>query len=138
MSRFKTTSNRAQADAKMSAAVKLGLTAAIMIAHGDAIIRTPVDTGLLRASLAWAVSGRKSHRGTANGRDGKTAVVEYEVSAPTGVARLGTNVEYGPEVHEDLNTPRVVGGPKFVETPMRERQDVYKRMLADAIKDGMR
>jgi len=133
MSRRKTrvtfTSNRKQHVRKLKRARDAGLRDAIMLAHGDALLATPVDTGALRASLAYAVSGRRQHRATKTGRDGKSATSAYEVTAPEGVARLGSNLDYAPKVHEDLDTPRRVGGPKFIEKPMREGQERYLKAM---------
>lgn len=123
------------------AAIKRGLTDVGMVWHGDAVRLTPVDTGLLRASLAWAV-GTRQHDGRAVGSGGEVATSNYRVTAPEGSVRLGTNVEYAPIVHEDVSgrIPRAggAGGPKFIESPLRERQDAYTRLLAKALREGVR
>lgn len=127
-------SNKSSVKRRTSDALKRGLTDAAMAWHGAALLLTPVDTGLLRASLAWAV-GERRHRGEATGRDGVVSTSSYDVSAPEHTARLGTNVSYAVAVHEDLTTPRRGGqSAKFVETPLRQNGAAYRKLIARALK----
>lgn len=77
-----------------------------------ATLRTPVDTGFLRASMS------------------------HESSSARAV--VGNTAEYAPAVHEDPAEDKYrVGGPKFIEAPMNENLDAWiqriKRALGDAL-----
>lgn len=123
--------------ARTEKAIKRGLTDAGMVWHGDAVRAAPVDSGLLRASIAWAV-GKRRHHGEATGVDGSRVTSSYAVSAPPDTVRLGSSVEYAVPVHEDVSgripRPGGAGGPKFIETPLRENQDRYIKLVRDALR----
>lgn len=131
-------SHKGSAERCMREAVDRALGDAAMVWHGDAIRVTPVDTGLLRASLAWAVSGTRQHHGEAAGSDGRISVSSYQAWAPTGSARLGTNVAYAVAVHENLYA-RHKGGQiaKFIETPLRQNRRKYEDLIARTIRRWM-
>lgn len=93
---------------------KKGLEAAAITIEGAAKRLTPVDTGRLRASIAWAADGE-----TRRHADGE---VQYEVTAPEGTALIGTNLEYAVWVHENLNARHAVGQAKFLEAAARQNE----------------
>ena len=106
-----------------------GLQAVAIEVSGAAKRRTPVDTGRLRASIAWAVDGKeKSHSGTAGG-----TTVQYQVFAPKGTATVGTNVEYAPKVHEDLDAYHKTGEAKFLENAFNEKAAKAERLMQLAL-----
>jgi len=108
---------------------KKGMQAIAIEVAGAARKRTPVDTGRLRASIAWAVSGRKEHRGSWKG-----TVVQYTAQSPRGEARVGTNVEYGPWVHENLDAFHKTGEAKFLENAFKEKASRAKELMLLALK----
>lgn len=118
--RFKTTTHRPRIDKALATGTRRGLTDAGMVWHGDVVRITPVDSGLLRQSIAWEVTG-----------------VNAAAGKPAGRVRLGSNLEYAPAVHENLDAHHPVGQAKFIETPLRENRDKYLRLVADAIREVM-
>lgn len=74
--------------------------------------RTPVDTGRLRAT-GYAAPPVETMRG------------------PEGEVGFGTN--YAVYVHEALSAFHRVGGPKFLESVVNERQKGYRQRMADRV-----
>lgn len=118
---FKFKSHKRTVNRSLARGVRSGLTEAGMVWHGDAVRITPVDTGQLRQSLTWELTGVGSFMESASGR-----------------VRLGSNLEYAPAVHENLDAHHPVGQAKFIETPLRENRDKYLRLVAEAIRGVMR
>ena len=85
-----------------------------------------VDTGRLRASIAFSTPNVQAVHTEAfpGGPGGPGGVVSYLPPKPDGLAAtVGTNVEYGPAIHEGLRgRPR-----KFIEEPMLANLDTFKR-----------
>lgn len=115
-------------------AVSRGLQAVAVEIAGEAKKRTPVDTGRLRASIAWAAEGERHHKDTATGRDGTPVTVQFAAAAPEGVARVGTNVKYAPFVHEDLDAQHTVGQAKFIEEAFTDNEARAKALMRMALK----
>lgn len=84
-------------------ALNNALTVAALKWHELAVLSAPVDTGRLRASLAWAAPGQaRMHTATI---DGET--VAYQVPASDDLSiMVGTNVEYAAAVHDGLGARR--------------------------------
>lgn len=101
-----------------------------MVWLGKATLVTPVDSGVLRASLAYAVNGTRRHSETAQPSG---EIVAYNATAPRLTARVGSNTEYAAAVHERLdptvNWSARGTGPKFIETPLRENRDQWIAMI---------
>lgn len=106
-----------------------GLQAVAIEVSGEAKRRTPVDTGRLRASIAWAADDKeRSHKGTWKG-----TTVQYRVTAPEGEARVGTNVEYAPWVHENLDAYHKTGEAKFIEKAFKEKTKKAQEIMRLAL-----
>lgn len=117
---------------------KKALEAVGLEVSGAAKEKTPVDTGRLRASIAWAADGEnRQHSETFSGGGGMLTVA-YIVGAPRGTALVGTNVEYAVKVHEDLEgrvpRPGGVGQSKFIEAAARDK----KARALSLIRRGLR
>lgn len=107
-----------------------GLEASAITIHGEARKRTPVDTGRMRASLAWAVGASpKHHSDTEQG-----VTVSYTLQARPKTAVVGTNVEYAPFVHENLNAYHETGQAKFLESAARDSRMGVERVMRLALK----
>lgn len=80
------------------------LTSVALMWHEQAVNAAPVDTGRLRASLAWAAPGKpRWHTATV---DGETVSYQVEATDDLSIA-VGTNVEYAAAVHDGLGAQRV-------------------------------
>lgn len=103
---------------------------------GKAVLLTPVDSGVLRASIAWAADGetrRHSERYAGNERV-PPGVVEYSPDAPANTVRLGSNTEYAIFVHEDLDAYHKVGQAKFIEAPLRQNAEKWVGYIGRKLK----
>jgi hypothetical protein len=94
-------SNTKAADSKIEAALKRALDRIAIKWQAEAKLAAPVDTGRLRASIAFStptVSGL--HTETYS-----TGVVQYDTPPVKGLTvQVGTNVEYALAVHEGLES----------------------------------
>lgn len=95
-----------------------------------------VDTGLLRASLTFAVSGDEAHiksyradTGTETGSYSGTAPNESDPNKKS--VYIGTNVEYA--AINELGGHGRAGRP-FIKPAASEHSDVYRRILEDELK----
>ncbi len=114
--------------------------------------KCPVDTGLLRNSIAHAVSGRspkigrggKIYKASNPGKDGKIHIGIYsrqkKVPNVKGDLRvyIGTNVEYAPYVemgHIDARSGRHIKAQPYIhpafEDHMQEYQEILKEFLQE-------
>ncbi len=119
-------------------AIENGLTAIGLTAEGHAkrkISEYPaVDTGRLRNSITFAVSGKE-----ANDRqytDNQGAEYSYAGRAPKDSGKavyIGTNVEYGPYV--ELGTVNMSPRP-FLKPAATEHNAEYERLMAAAIENA--
>jgi len=55
------------------------------------------------------------------------------VFAPKGTATVGTNVEYAPKVHEDLDAYHKTGEAKFIENAFNEKAAKAERLMQLAL-----
>lgn len=99
-----------------------------------------VDTGLLRNSITYAVSG--GNAGTSKYRadkpkaDGTYATGEYKGTAPDErdkAVYIGTNVEYAPYV--ELGARGRAGKP-FLKPAATEFADDYKRIMQEELQNA--
>jgi hypothetical protein len=98
------------------------LTSVALQWHEQAVNAAPVDTGRLRASLAWAAPN-KARWHSAN-IDGET--VSYQVPASDDLSiAVGTNVEYAAAVHDGLGAQRVT-----VKAHTRRISQAFGRRIA--------
>lgn len=119
-------------------AIDNGLEAIGMTAEGHAkrkITDYPaVDTGRLRNSITYAISGKKAKTETYKDNDGNT--YQYSGTAPDDTdpsVYIGTNVEYGAYV--EIGTSRM-GARPFLKPAASEHSDEYKRIMEAALKSA--
>ncbi len=133
MSSFTFRSNRAAVTAKQDAAVTGALREIGFAWRAKAVLRTPVHTGFLRATLASAV---ENDGGTHSEQHEGGTVTFQKPLVGRGTVQLGSIAEYAAAVHEDLTANRRVGGPKFIEAPMREEATRWQALLAKAVRSA--
>lgn len=83
--------------------------------HRDALQRTPIDTGLLRASSRKAVKGDET---------GSFGEVSY-------------HADYSIPVHENLTARHPIGEAKYLENAVRFIVPLFPRMLQHRIKTAL-
>ena len=115
-------------------AIETALTAAAIKVHGDAALLCPVDTGNLRGSISYSVSG-KAVEGLGPPATSSDAVHV----APKDTAIIGTNVEYGAKV--EFGSSRHSGKPFLqpaLENNTKEITEIMKNIIKKAIDDAAR
>lgn len=139
----KTKEAKQELEKKMLAA----LTAVGMQAEGDAKLELEssprrVDTGLLRNSITYAVSGQQPHvRSYSNdGKHDKTGkpaeVVTGQYSGTIGSEQdhevyIGTNVEYGIYVHEGTKS---IDPNRFLRNAIEKNKETYHKIIEQQLK----
>ena len=118
-------------------------------------LKCPVDTGLLRNSIAHAVSGRAPRIGKSGGfykssypdKQGRTHIGVYSNSkrAPTSKGDIrvyvGTNVKYAPYVemgHIDVRSGRHISPQPFIRPALFDHIQEYEQDLISVLKEAMR
>lgn len=92
-----------------------------------------VDTGLLRNSVTWAISGGSPNIQSYKADKGEKSGT-YTGNAPNDGVKavyLGTNVEYAIPVHE--GTPRMTAN-RFIRNAVEKHIDEYKKTIEDVMK----
>lgn len=99
-----------------------------------------VDTGLLRNSITFAISGGNanisSYRATKPDKKGVYRVGKYEGTAPSDTKKavyIGTNVEYGGFV--ELGSRGRAGKP-FLKPAATQHSNDYKQIFTSELKGG--
>lgn len=96
-------------------------------------IKAPVDTGALRASIYTSLKdgGRGSEAmSEARGRNPDVTTQALPVPRDDHTAYVGPSVEYGAAI--ELGSARRAGTP-YLQPAVRETEDDFRRMLADAV-----
>lgn len=125
-------------------ALERGLEAIEMQAEEYAKMKCTVDTGLLRNSITYAVSGKAiSHSYKANMNkdhdDKEDKAKGGSVSGVMGTADdpavyIGTNVEYAPYV--EMGTINYPTPRPFIKPAATNHSKEYKALLEDALKNA--
>jgi hypothetical protein len=118
---FRVESNTRALNAAATHALERGLRRVVIHWHGEARQRAPVDTGRLMSSIAFAAPGTNPAV-TLRGSPPPSMFQPPSVRGLDGI--VGTNVEYGPTVHE---LHRTHSG--FIENPGNENAARYQGIL---------
>jgi hypothetical protein len=137
-------SNRDAVNARVETALRRALDRIAIRWQAEAKQAAPVDTGRLRASIAFSTPNVQAlHTETYKG-----GVVQYQPPEAQGLtAQVGTNVEYALVVHEGLsgtmayregNTTKyqnVQRKPnKFIETPGRQLASTFRSIVDEEVR----
>lgn len=127
--------NTKQILSELNESVKRALTAVGMQAEADIISKGnfPVDTGLLRNSITFAISGESANKGSYQASKGSQSG-SYEGTAPKDkvpAVYIGTNVEYAKYVQ--FGTSKMVARD-FMNAPLKANFGHYKEILIKYIK----
>lgn len=124
---------------KLGKAGELALKQAARAIGGEAVgyakANCPVDTGLLRNSITFAISGEepdiKSYKADkGNGHGSYSGAMPKEKS---GLAvYIGTNVKYA-EKQENGDYPHKTGSKHFLKKAATEHTDRYKKIIESAL-----
>lgn len=102
----------------------------------------PVDTGLLRNSITYAVSGGETAIGSYKAnrpRKGKDEVEKRAYSGTVGAKNeatvyIGTNIEYAKKVEYGDNIKHTTGKAHFLRDAVTSHSDKYKRIAEKVLK----
>ena len=121
-------------------AKKRGLTAIGMTAEGHAKKKITqakaVDTGRLRNSITFAVSGESANISSYSGDHGEEGG-SYSGTAPNDKEKavyIGTGVSYA--VGIETGSHRKAGGVHFLQDAASNHSDEYKRLMEDSMKNA--
>lgn len=99
----------------------------------------PVDTGLLRNSITWALAGKSANE-TAYKANSGDASGTYTGQAPSdkeGSPRhvhIGSNVEYAP--YQELGTAKMKAQP-YLRPAIEQNRDYFKSILEGELKKAL-
>ena len=117
-----------------------GLTAIGMAAEGYAKKKITqakaVDTGRLRNSITFAVSGESANISSYSGDHGEEGGT-YSGTAPNDKDKsvyIGTGVEYAAGI--ETGSHRKAGGVHFLQDAAANHTDEYKRLMEDSMKNA--
>lgn len=137
---IKTKDNTDEVLSALDKAVERGLEAIGMVAEGHAkkIITqaNAVDTGRLRNSITYAVSGKSANISSYSGDHGEKGGT-YQGQAPDDKGKavyVGTNVEYAPGI--ELGTHRKAGAVHFLQDAATNHTSEYKKLMEDSMKNA--
>lgn len=118
-------------------AVKRALEKIGMAAEGYAKMGCPVDTGLLRNSLTYAVAGQSpnisSYKDNAGNQKGNYPVTMPRENGEDAVY-IGSNVEYAQIVETNEKATHLTGGPHFLRNAVTTHNDQYKDIILNELK----
>ena len=125
---------------KMEKAIERGLEAIGMTAEGHAKKKITqakaVDTGRLRNSITFAVSGESANISSYSGDHGEEGGT-YSGTAPNDKDKavyIGTGVEYA--IGIETGSHRKAGGVHFLQDAASNHTDEYKRLMEDSMKNA--
>ena len=117
-----------------------GLTAIGMTAEGHAKKKITqakaVDTGRLRNSITFAVSGESANISSYSGDHGEEGGT-YSGTAPNDKDKavyIGTGVEYA--IGIETGSHRKAGGVHFLQDAASNHSDEYKKLMEDSMKNA--
>lgn len=134
MSNYRVKDNTKEVLSAMEKAIERGLEAIGLTAEGHAKKNeTAVDTGLLRNSITYAVSGKSANTKAYKSDDGSKSGT-YEGQAPEEKDKavyIGTNVEYAPYIELGARGNQ---GLHFLQRAATEHADEYKKLMEGSMK----
>lgn len=90
----------------------------------------PVDTGLLRNSITYAISGQAPAKNSYKGKDGTHGSYDGTVGDPDELAvYIGTNVEYAEAVEYGDRMHHENGQAHFLRDGISDHLDEYKEAI---------
>ena len=123
----------------VTGALEKGLKKVGMIAETYAKGMAPVDTGLLRNSITFALGGGMANTQSYTDNTGEIRT-PYEGSAPADsggelTLYVGTNVHYAPyiELGHMTSAGNFVEPKSFLRPAMADHADEYRRILEDEL-----
>jgi hypothetical protein len=135
---YTTKDNTKEVLSALDKAVERGLKAIGLEAEGNAKkYETAVDTGRLRNSITWALSGEEANTKEYEYKVGEeTKKGHYEGNAPKDKNKavyIGTNVEYAPYVELGAKGRDAL---HFLKRAATDHKDRYKELLKDAMENA--
>ena len=122
---------------ELSEAIERGLEAIGEEAVGYAAGDCPVDTGLLRNSLTYALDGGTTKIGTYKANRGGEAG-SYSGSFPKNdngrTLFVGTNVSYARAVETNTNVKHATGKAHFLKDAVANHSEQYKNIIETSLK----
>lgn len=137
---IKITDNSPKIKEELEAAVLKALTICGLTAEGYAKPLAPVDTGLLRNSITWAISGKapaiSSYKADKPDKKGVVHTGQYSGAAPSDSGDelsvyIGSNVEYA--AMQELGTVKKEARP-FLKPAVADHADKYREIIKNALK----
>ena len=130
--------NSKEISEKIEEAVLRGLVTCGLTAEKYAKKLTPVDTGLLRNSITYAISGEEAAIDTYEDNEGKnkgfySGTAPEESSDKKKSVYIGTNVEYASMV--EIGTLRADAQP-FLKPAVNDHQSKYRKIIENELKNG--
>lgn len=137
---YTTKDNTKEVLSALEKAIERGLEAIGLTAEGHAkkVITQAkaVDTGRLRNSITYAVSGKSANISSYSGDHGEEGGT-YEGTAPDDKGKavyIGTGVEYA--VGIETGSHRKAGAVHFLQRSATEHTAEYKKLLEDSMKNA--
>ena len=132
------TDNSKEVSDNIKAALLRGLETCGLVAEGYAKKLAPVDTGLLRNSITYAISGEEAAIDTYEDNEGKnkgfySGTAPEESSDKTKSVYIGTNVEYASMV--EIGTLRADAQP-FLKPAVNDHKSKYLKIIENELKNG--
>ena len=121
--------------AKVRGLTAIGMTAEAY-AKGKITQSKAVDTGRLRNSITFAVSGESANISSYSGDHGEAGGT-YSGTAPNDKDKavyIGTGVEYA--IGIETGSHRKAGGVHFLQDAAANHSDKYKRLMEDSMKNA--
>ena len=124
----------------MEKAIERGLEAIGLTAEGYAkeniTNAEAVDTGRLRNSITFAISGKSANISSYSGDNGEEGGT-YQGTAPNDENKavyIGSAVEYASAI--ELGTHRKKGAVHMLQRACTEHKDEYKELMSDSMKNA--
>ena len=132
------TDNSKEVSEDIKAALLRGLETCGLVAEGYAKKLAPVDTGLLRNSITYAISGEEAAIDTYEDNEGKnkgfySGTAPEESSDKKKSVYIGTNVEYASMV--EIGTLRADAQP-FLKPAVNDHKSKYLKIIENELKNG--